>query len=62
MVLASIREHGIIFCKHEHFDFLSSRSSEHFEKVFVDCLPSIMVIQNRKRQYIFVRGIGFRKI
>ena len=25
-------EHGIIFCEHEHFDFLSSTSSEHFDK------------------------------
>ena len=34
MVLASIGEHGIIFCEHEHFDFLSSTSSEHFENKF----------------------------
>ena len=41
MVLASIGEHGIIFCEHgiifcvhEHFDFLSSTSSELFEKTF----------------------------
>ena len=58
-------EHGIIFCEHEHFDFLSSTSSEHFEKTLVECLLNIMVIQTRKRhfeKYICVRGIGFRKL
>ena len=58
-------EHGIIFCEHEHFDFLSSTSSEHFEKTLVECLLNIMVIQTRKRhfeKYVFVRGIGFRKL
>ena len=34
MVLVNIGEHGIIFCEHEHFDFLSFTSSEHFEKTF----------------------------
>ena len=34
MVLTSIGEHGIIFCEHKHFDFLSSTSREHFENTF----------------------------
>ena len=57
MVLASIGELGIIFCEQEHFDFLSSTSSEHFEKRLVECLLNIMVIQTRKshfEKYIFV--------
>ena len=52
MVLVSIGEQAsIIFCEHEHFDFLvfqSSTSSEHFEKTLVECLLNIMVIQTRK--------------
>ena len=32
-VANGLGEHGI-FCEHEHFDFLSSTSSEHFEKTF----------------------------
>ena len=68
MVLASIGkhwqagEHDIIFCEHEHFDFLSSSSSEHFAKTLVECLLNITVIQTRKRHFekhVFVREIGF---
>ena len=68
MVLASVGEQAsraLIFCEHEHFDLLPSTSSEHFEKTLVECLLNILVIHTRKRhfeKYIFVRGIGFRKL
>ena len=35
MVLASIGEHGIIFCKHKHFDFFHLRAASILKKLLV---------------------------
>ena len=47
------------------FDYFHLRAASILKETLVECLLNIMVIQTRKRhfeKYIFVHGIGFRKL